>query len=156
MCGARRYLHNQPKGPIVHRDLKSQNVLLDAGMTAKITDFGESREDVEQGLMTEVGTPYLMAPELFKGEGYGLKVDVYSFGMMILEIYCDGFLSKQVFNNLSPMVVAHRVLNKGWRPDLSKVRSEVPHIAQLIEMCWAQDPGDRPTFDQIVDFLKAV
>jgi hypothetical protein len=150
------YLHGQTV-PILHRDLKAQNVLLDNGFSAKITDFGESREDSEQGVTTEVGTPYWMAPEVFTsstGSCYDAKVDVYSYAILLLEIHHDAFLKEKAFKKMSPLLVVHRVTTKNWRPGLEDVKETVPKIAELIEMCWKQDPDERWSFVEVVKFLE--
>jgi serine/threonine protein kinase len=148
------FLHGQ-KPKIIHRDLKCQNVLLNTGLTAKLTDFGESRAD-DSTMRTEVGTPYLMAPEVFTsstGAEYTNAVDVYSFGMMLLEIFYDAELKKLAFNGLSAMAVSRKVLS-GWRPDLSKVEAAEEEVARLIAMCWVHEPAERPTFMEISRFVK--
>jgi len=104
------YLHAQ-KVPVLHRDLKSANILVTAGFGAKITDFGESREINDEENMTETGTPYFMAPETMVGEyggEYSSAIDVYSFGVLLLEMYCNGAV-KKAFNALSSLVVMSRV-----------------------------------------------
>lgn len=74
---------------VIHRDLKPENVLLTDTFTAKVSDFGISRgmpEDPERALMSCVGTPLFAAPEVLRGEQYSEKCDVYSFGLLLLNM----------------------------------------------------------------------
>lgn len=76
------YLHSR-NPPIVHRDLKSANILLDDHYHVRIADFGLSRilEEGGRTLTKVVGTPQWMAPESLRGESYDSKADVFSFGV---------------------------------------------------------------------------
>jgi serine/threonine protein kinase len=145
--------------PIIHRDLKCANVLVTGDLSAKITDFGESKAlSNDQNTMTTVGTPYFMAPEVFSGEEddkqYSTAVDVYSFGMVLLEIFLNGEIRKAFKSSWGPMVIMNRI-NSGWRPDLGEVFEEDQRMAEIIARCWERDPTKRPTFKEITKFFKA-
>ena len=71
-----RYLHNRPV-PLIHRDLKTENILLRAGMVPMIADFGESVASADKKLTEVVGTAYYVAPEVLIGEKYGKEVDIF-------------------------------------------------------------------------------
>jgi len=78
---------------IVYRDLKPENVMLDAQGYLKLIDFGIAKK-LEEGktkTFTMIGTPHYMAPEVMRGHGYGTEVDIWSFGVMCFEFVC-GFL----------------------------------------------------------------
>jgi len=77
---------------IVYRDLKPENVMLDAQGYLKIIDFGVSKKlgERESRTFTMVGTPHYMAPEVMRGRGYGLEVDLWSLGVMLFEFVCGG------------------------------------------------------------------
>ncbi|GAB9477761.1 Tkl protein kinase, partial [Globisporangium polare] len=80
------YLHSL-RPIVLHRDLKSKNILLDAQMNAKLTDFGVSRERSDTTTMTAgVGTSLWMAPEVMMGERYDDKADIFSFGVVLSEL----------------------------------------------------------------------
>lgn len=80
------YLHSF-SNPIIHRDLKSKNVLLSGDGEAKLSDFGISREVPLDATMTgEVGTVAWIAPEILQGERYSWKADIYSFGVLLVEL----------------------------------------------------------------------
>lgn len=73
----------------MHCDLKSSNILLDASFKIRITDFGNSkfkRKKEDDDIGGRVGTPHWMAPEILRGENYILMSDVYSFGIVLLEM----------------------------------------------------------------------
>lgn len=73
---------------IVHRDIKSHNVLVDDGMNVKVCDFGLAKfmADLGKGSMQYAGTPTYMAPELFLKRSYDQSVDVFAFGSLLWEI----------------------------------------------------------------------
>uniref|UniRef100_A0A7N0SYA0 Protein kinase domain-containing protein n=1 Tax=Kalanchoe fedtschenkoi TaxID=63787 RepID=A0A7N0SYA0_KALFE len=81
------YLHSQK---IVHRDVKTENMLLDARTNLKIADFGVARVEAQnpKDMTGETGTLGYMAPEVLDGKPYNRKCDVYSFGICLWEIYC--------------------------------------------------------------------
>merc|ERR1719401_1270321 len=78
---------------IVYRDLKPENVMLDAQGYLKIIDFGVSKKlgERESRTFTMVGTPHYMAPEVMRGHGYGTEVDLWSLGVLLFEFVC-GYL----------------------------------------------------------------
>ena len=140
------YLHSF-KPPILHRDLKSLNILLDKNYVAKIADFGWARLRNEH-MTKQRGTFQWMAPEVISKENYTEKADVYSFGIILWE-----FWSKDPpYKGIKAKDVAKKILtNKDFRP---VIPDEVPEeIADLMECCWDNDPQKRPTFIVIINFL---
>jgi serine/threonine protein kinase len=80
------YLHSQQPAPILHRDLKSSNVLIDEAWNAKLADFGLARIKQENATMTRCGRPAWTAPEVVKRERYTEQADVYSLGVVMWEV----------------------------------------------------------------------
>jgi len=155
------YLHrHEPQ--IIHRDLKSLNLLLTIPVTSKtdiplvkITDFGLSRMketacDVTWGKMTRgAGTNHWMAPEVFLGSCYDEKVDVYSFGMICYEFICREIpFDDEECATIGSLVVA------GIRPDLDAVPAAYGQLQALMTACWAQDAIDRPSLDEVIVALR--
>jgi serine/threonine-protein kinase TNNI3K len=85
VCHALAYLHSLSP-PVIHRDLKSRNILLNHAMEAKLIDFGISRERLDQTMTAGVGTSLWMAPEVMLGEKYDDKADMFSFGAVLSEL----------------------------------------------------------------------
>ncbi|KAA8539185.1 hypothetical protein F0562_025877 [Nyssa sinensis] len=143
------YLH-QRRPPIVHRDLKSPNLLVDSKYTVKVCDFGLSRSKANTFLSshTAAGTPQWMAPEVLCDEPSDEKSDVYSFGVILWEL----MTLQQPWRNLNPHQVVAVVGFKGERLQIpSKVN---PRVAALIEVCWANEPRKRPSFSFIMEYLQ--
>ncbi|CAL9107908.1 unnamed protein product, partial [Musa textilis] len=127
------YLHNRST-PIVHRDLKSPNLLVDKKYTVKVCDFGLSRLKANTFLSSKslAGTPEWMAPEVLRDEPSNEKSDVYSFGVILWEL----MTLQQPWSNLNPAQVVAAVGFKGRRLEIP---SDVnPHVAAIIESCWAK------------------
>ena len=140
------YLHSF-NPPILHRDLKSLNVLLDKNYVAKIADFGLARlRDIH---MTKLrGTFQWMAPEVIINDTYTEKADVYSFGIILWE-----FWSKDPpYKGVKAKEVAIKVKNnKNYRP---VIPDEVPQeIAELMKVCWDENPDKRPSFIDIINYI---
>ncbi|OHT08347.1 hypothetical protein TRFO_04986 [Tritrichomonas foetus] len=141
------FLHS--KG-ITHRDLKSQNILIDENKLPVICDFGSSRKATNsQPLKTaECGTPNYMAPEFMKGETYTNSVDVYSFGLILWEM----ITKKLPFDNLQPAQVIFAVLIDHKRPPIP---SDTPQaLSEVMQQCWSENPSERPPFEELVPHFE--
>ncbi|KAK9921163.1 hypothetical protein M0R45_029686 [Rubus argutus] len=143
------YLHRR-NPPIVHRDLKSPNLLVDKKYTVKVCDFGLSRLKANTFLSSKsaAGTPEWMAPEVLRDEPSNEKSDVYSFGVILWELAT----LQQPWANLNPAQVVAAV---GFRNKRLEIPRDLnPHVASIIEACWANEPWKRPSFASIMDSLK--
>jgi len=129
---------------IIHRDLKSLNLLVDADWNLKVSDFGLSRFKVPTLMTGQCGTYQWMAPEVVSGHSYTEKADVYSFGINLWEIY-----TRQIpYHQMVPIQAAVSVMNKGLRPELPL--NTPLEYATLCRECWDQNPNLRPSFEQIL------
>ncbi|XP_076904193.1 serine/threonine-protein kinase STY46-like [Bidens hawaiensis] len=139
------YLH---ENNIIHRDLKSANLLMDENGIVKVSDFGVARVQNKSGVMTaETGTYRWMAPEVIEHRPYSHKADVFSFGIVVWEL----LTKKLPYANLTPLQAAIGVVQKGLRPIIPK--NTHPGIVGLLERCWQQDPSSRPEFSEIITAL---
>ncbi|KAL6068396.1 hypothetical protein QOT17_008205 [Balamuthia mandrillaris] len=140
------YLHSRD---ILHRDVKSLNLLVDMHYNVKICDFGLSKIKQKGSLAkTSCGTPNWMAPELLRGEPYTEKVDVYSFGMI-----CWEMITQQVpFADFNTAEIRKQV---GWNHKRPVIPLDCPKkFAALIKDCWHKNPKKRPSFQEIVKRLQ--
>ncbi|XP_030402571.1 mitogen-activated protein kinase kinase kinase 10 [Gopherus evgoodei] len=152
------YLHNEAVVPIIHRDLKSINILILekmeagelGGRTLKITDFGLAREWHKTTKMSAAGTYAWMAPEVIRLSLFSKSSDVWSFGVLLWEL-----LTGEVpYREIDALAVAYGVaMNKLTLP----IPSTCPEpFARLLAECWDPDPHARPPFGSILGRLVAV
>ncbi|KAI3805304.1 hypothetical protein L1987_27544 [Smallanthus sonchifolius] len=143
------YLHSKK---IVHRDVKAENMLLDANRNLKIADFGVARVEAQnpKDMTGETGTLGYMAPEVLQGKPYNRKCDVYSFGICLWETYCCDlpypFLS---FSEVSSAVVRHNL-----RPEIPRCCPS--SLVNIMRKCWDANPEKRPEMDEVVKLLEAI
>ncbi|KAL9688939.1 hypothetical protein QQ045_033366 [Rhodiola kirilowii] len=145
------YLHHS-NPPIVHRDLKSSNLLVDKNWNVKVGDFGLSQLKLETYLLTKTGkgTPQWMAPESLRHEPSDEKSDVYSYGVILWELATGNV----PWEDLNPMQVIGVVGFKNQRLQIPNDMN--PHWASIIESCWLSDPRSRPTFLELLQMLRAM
>ncbi|GAV64229.1 Pkinase_Tyr domain-containing protein/EDR1 domain-containing protein [Cephalotus follicularis] len=137
---------------IVHRDLKSPNLLADKNWNVKVCDFGLSRLKHNTFLSSKstAGTPEWMAPEVLRNEPSNEKCDVYSFGIILWELAT----LRLPWSGMNPMQVVGAVGFQNRRLDIPK---EVdPMVARIILECWQTEPNLRPSFAQLTVALKSL
>eukprot|EP01088_Endostelium_zonatum_P015849 TRINITY_DN4053_c0_g1_i1.p1 TRINITY_DN4053_c0_g1~~TRINITY_DN4053_c0_g1_i1.p1 ORF type:complete len:1808 (-),score=396.61 TRINITY_DN4053_c0_g1_i1:28-5451(-) len=156
-----------PGQPLIHRDLKSPNVLVNIALNpisgspeviAKVADFGLSRNMfLSPELRTKaVDNPVWLAPEVIRKDSYDEKVDVYAFGVMLWELVSRqdflgeiSFLSAiedAVLNNTRPPIPDWVINNRSLNQPLQK----------LIKECWDMDPAVRPSFEDAIAQILAM
>ncbi|GMH10718.1 hypothetical protein Nepgr_012559 [Nepenthes gracilis] len=134
---------------LIHRDLKSDNLLIFSDKSIKIADFGVARIEVQtEGMTPETGTYRWMAPEMIQHRPYTQKVDVYSFGIVLWELIA-GMLP---FQNMTAVQAAFAVVNKGVRPTIPN--DCLPVLAEIMTRCWHPNPDVRPPFSDVVKMLE--
>lgn len=143
------YLHHFER-PILHRDLKSPNLLVDANYTIKLSDFGLARVKAHVQTMTgNCGTVQWMAPEVLGHQKYTEKADVFSFAVVIWEV----MTGRCPYDGMSQIHVALGVLNRNLRPSIP--RDCPPFFARLMKSCWNRQPELRPSFPHIVSAFRS-
>ncbi|XP_072995715.1 serine/threonine-protein kinase 52-like isoform X2 [Typha latifolia] len=143
------YLHSKK---IVHRDVKTENMLLDKARTVKIADFGVARVEAQNpnDMTGETGTLGYMAPEVLNGNPYNRKCDVYSFGICLWEIYC----CDMPYPDLSFSEVTSAVVRQNLRPDIPRCCPS--SLANVMKRCWDANADRRPEMDEVVAMLEAI
>ena len=132
------FMHSKRR---LHRDIKGDNVLLTSDGKVKVADFGICVELSAQRKKrnTICGTTPYMAPELFRGESYSSKVDVWSIGILTIE--CAEFHAP--YTNLSYEVMEDKI-RRGQAPTLRKPRNWSAEMNRFIASCLTGDPRKRP------------
>lgn len=149
------YLHARTP-PLIHRDLKSNNILLTDKLEPKLIDFGVSRDTVDLTMTAGVGTPYWTAPEILEGKRYTEQADIYSFGVVLTELdtskipYSDA--ATEHGGKPKPFQILQDVMAGKLRPTFSK--DCPPRIQKIGMACLALNPEDRPSAQELVQELQ--
>lgn len=151
------------KPQILHRDLKSRNILVEDDWTAKLCDFGESRYNTGTNVDTLCkirGTYAYISPEVYFGQSFTPKSDVYAFGVILWELCnrCVRGVYQAPFSEYKALVYDFQIIvqasRKGMRPSIAPL---VPvALANVIRLCWDHEPANRPTAAQLLKFFEEI
>ncbi|RLN48028.1 hypothetical protein BBJ29_005106 [Phytophthora kernoviae] len=144
------YLHSLVP-PVIHRDLKSRNILFNSDMDAKLSDFGISRERLDSTMTAGVGTSLWMAPEVMMGERYDDKADMFSFGVVMSELDVHSLPYARVKREnlessgrtMADSVLLQRVAHGTAKAEFSDASPQ--EVIDLGRACMQVDPTQRPT-----------
>ncbi|KAG1688513.1 hypothetical protein DVH05_003603 [Phytophthora capsici] len=161
VCHALTYLHSLLPS-VIHRDLKSRNILLDEEMKAKLSDFGISRAQLDRTMTAGVGTSLWMAPEVLLGERYDEKVDIFSFGVVLseLDLHSRPYdrVKKENLDSsgreMTESVLLEKVVLGHVQVEFST--SSPKEIAELGRACVSIDPTQRPSAAEALYRLQVI
>ena len=167
-AGAIAYLHSSASMPIIHRDIKTANILLDTNYTAKVSDFGASRlVPLDQTQLTTLvqGTLGYLDPEYFHSSQLTEKSDVYSFGVVLAELLTGqkalSFNRPESDRNLAMYFVSSmkedrllQILDKNLVAEANVEQLEV--VANIAKSCLRLRGEERPTMKEVASELEGL
>ena len=146
------YIHSTHR---IHRDIKSDNMLIGENGEVKLADFGYAVQlkDEEEKRTTVCGSPYWMAPEVINGEKYGKDVDIWSLGIMVMEC-CD---LKPPYFMETPSRALVLISNQG-APPLEHPNKWSHDLKSFLSVCVSKDPSQRPKAIELLqhEFLRCL
>ncbi|OEL30069.1 G-type lectin S-receptor-like serine/threonine-protein kinase [Dichanthelium oligosanthes] len=164
------YLHEKCRDCIIHCDIKPQNILLDASFVPKVSDFGLAKllgRDFSRVMTTMRGTIGYLAPEWISGMAITAKSDVFSYGMMLLEIISQKRnveLGKPCMDKFFPILVLEKIQEGDVRAllDAADMRRDDVNLEELeracMVACWCiqEHESSRPTMEEVVQMLEGL
>ncbi|KAK8502001.1 hypothetical protein V6N13_036879 [Hibiscus sabdariffa] len=153
------YLHEGAVPPVIHRDLKSANILLDRSMRAKVADFGLSKEEVFDGRNSGIkGTYGYIDPEYISTNKFTMKSDVYSFGVIIFELITAIHPHQNLMEyvNLAAMSPdgVDEILDKQLAGECNM--EEVRQLAKIAHKCLHKSPRKRPLMGEVTQAILKI
>ncbi|XP_059442343.1 calcium/calmodulin-regulated receptor-like kinase 1 [Corylus avellana] len=156
------YLHDGAVPPVIHRDIKSSNILLDQSMRARVADFGLSREEIVDGHAVNIrGTFGYLDPEYISTKTFTKKSDVYSFGVLLFELIA-GRNPQQGLMEYVELAAMNTEGKVGWE-EIADSRlegkfdvQELNEVAALAYKCVNSVPRKRPSMRDIVPVLSRI
>ncbi|VDN03312.1 unnamed protein product [Thelazia callipaeda] len=136
----------------IHRDIAARNCLLSDKLDIKISDFGMSdeRRFIHDEKLEKVPMKWL-APETMQQRIFSSKSDVWSFGVLVWEVYADG---REPYPGLSNIQTRAKIVVQNYRMEMPKTTPS--SISRLVYRCWKTEPNERPSFADIHEELKAL
>eukprot|EP01088_Endostelium_zonatum_P017939 TRINITY_DN5564_c0_g1_i3.p1 TRINITY_DN5564_c0_g1~~TRINITY_DN5564_c0_g1_i3.p1 ORF type:complete len:619 (+),score=80.31 TRINITY_DN5564_c0_g1_i3:75-1931(+) len=148
------YLH-ESKPCILHRDLKSLNILIDSHMVAKLCDFGLSKDTTELTTPTDqrkLGSLKWIAPELFAGAEQSTASDIYAFGVVMWE----AATMREPWEKMNAFIQIITSVTSGRRPEILPDEEVDGDYRKIMEECWRGNPTDRPNMVSVLDRIEAL
>ncbi|XP_065593128.1 tyrosine-protein kinase TXK [Cyrtonyx montezumae] len=150
VCEGMEYLE---RNNFIHRDLAARNCLVSAEHTVKVSDFGMARYVIDDEYVSSSGAKFPVkwsSPEVFHFKKYSSKSDVWSFGVLMWEVFTEG---KMPFESKSNYEVVHEISagNRLYRPHLASHT-----VYKVMYSCWHEKPEGRPTFAELVETLRDI
>lgn len=136
---------------LLHRDLKSPNLLVDKRGSLKLADFGLTiLQTASTNSMVHVSVPW-SAPEILTGQPFTAKADVYSVGIIFWEI----LTRLTPYHDMLPAAIP-RAVTQGKRPEPTPNNSVLPGLVPILQSCWADSPAERPDVAEIRRAVEAI
>ncbi|XP_025934431.1 tyrosine-protein kinase TXK [Apteryx mantelli] len=150
VCEGMQYLE---KNRFIHRDLAARNCLINAKHVVKVSDFGMARYVIDDEYISSSGAKFPIkwsSPEVFHFKKYSSKSDVWSFGVLMWEVFTEG---KMPFESKSNSEVVREISegNRLYRPYLASHT-----VYKVMYSCWHEKPEGRPTFAELLETLTNI
>ncbi|XP_076193711.1 tyrosine-protein kinase TXK [Aptenodytes patagonicus] len=147
VCEGMEYLE---RNSFIHRDLAARNCLVNAEHIVKVSDFGMARYVIDNEYISSSGAKFPVkwsSPEVFHFKKYSSKSDVWSFGVLMWEVFTEG---KMPFESKSNSEVVREISqgNRLYRPHLASHT-----VYEVMYSCWHEKPEGRPTFAELIETL---